>query len=759
MTFSYSACQFHPSDKGLFEDNISSMEIKKNILASGSSRPEGPFPKDANNRSFSENYYFTKKSAAGNKVPRYWLCYSAKLNCAYCEPCWLFADRCHPSFHPSWIQGINDWQGLSKKIKVHEQSHIHLNASIAYDMNKNNETLEYITESTFKENLQFWRNTLTRIIDVILHLAILNIPFRGHRENMNDPNSNSGNFLGIINLLAKYDRFLGELVQKHKHKTRYLSPKIQNELITLLGNSIRDSLIKIINHCQFFTIILDTTQDISKKDQLSVIIRYVTIINDGISGNPVDIQINETFLGFHEITDQTGSGISDFILSFLESNSIPISKCRGQGYDGAANMRGVYSGVQMKIKNQQPYAEYVHCASHNLNLILQDSCNHVEEIRNYYDQIQTIYNFFGHSIKRWNLLICMQNSTLVQKQKRYTLKTLSSTRWSSRFQTVTSIKYNYSIILKTVTKIILTSSNAEEKRTAQQIKNKMETFEFVLLTVLQAKILENVNIVSNLLQSKNMDLHRAVQLLDNCRETLVSFRNQYDEFFTECKNIARSWNTTTECAIRRVSRTRKHFDELAQDERICDPKKRFEICVFNGSLDIIISQIRIRFESMRTVNSNFNILDPKGALLCEDNELFFTEARKLVEAYPLDLSNEFLEQLLLTRNALKSQLRNAKSTYEAAKIIIVDFYCTSICIPEVCSAYILYLTLPVTTASAERSFSKLKLIKNYLRSTMTQTRLSSLAFINIENKMAREIDINIIVEEFAEKNARRRLCF
>ena len=68
----------------------------------------------------------------------------------------------------------------------------------------------------------------------------------------------------------------------------------------------------------------------------------------------------------------------------------------------------------------------------------------------------------------------------------------------------------------------------------------------------------------------------------------------------------------------------------------------------------------------------------------------------------------------------------------------------------------LFITLPVTVASAERSFSKLKMIKNYLRSTTGQDRLDELAMIAIENEEARELDLDNLINAFAEKNARRR---
>ena len=63
---------------------------------------------------------------------------------------------------------------------------------------------------------------------------------------------------------------------------------------------------------------------------------------------------------------------------------------------------------------------------------------------------------------------------------------------------------------------------------------------------------------------------------------------------------------------------------------------------------------------------------------------------------------------------------------------------------------------PITVASAERSFSKLKLLKNYLRSTMTQERLNDLATLCVE-KLLDEININKIIDDFISQDARRNL--
>jgi hypothetical protein len=79
------------------------------------------------------------------------------------------------------------------------------------------------------------------------------------------------------------------------------------------------------------------------------------------------------------------------------------------------------------------------------------------------------------------------------------------------------------------------------------------------------------------------------------------------------------------------------------------------------------------------------------------------------------------------------------------------------CFPNISIALRIILTIPVTSASAERSFSKLKLIKTYLRNTMTQNKLSGLAMLSIENEMATELDFDSIIDAFAAKKSRKKI--
>ncbi|GFW98931.1 hypothetical protein TNCV_4655581 [Trichonephila clavipes] len=87
---------------------------------------------------------------------------------------------------------------------------------------------------------------------------------------------------------------------------------------------------------------MDTTQDLSKTDKLSVVFRCIKIKEkDDV---PNEIKICESFVGLKSVADCTAQGIKTEILNTIEKYGIDLSKCRGQGYDGANVISGVYGG-------------------------------------------------------------------------------------------------------------------------------------------------------------------------------------------------------------------------------------------------------------------------------------------------------------------------------------------------------------------------------------------------------------------------------
>ncbi|XP_052622865.1 uncharacterized protein LOC128128093 [Lactuca sativa] len=108
-------------------------------------------------------------------------------------------------------------------------------------------------------------------------------------------------------------------------------------------------------------------------------------------------------------------------------------------------------------------------------------------------------------------------------------------------------------------------------------------------------------------------------------------------------------------------------------------------------------------------------------------------------------------------NSVKKMLPDEayKSRSPWTSIQIMEYARRMDMFPNVLVAYKILLTVPVMVASAERSFSKLKLLKSYLRSTMTQERLNGLAILSIESDFLKNIDYCKIRDVFASKNARR----
>ena len=86
------------------------------------------------------------------------------------------------------------------------------------------------------EKTNFWQNILKRLANVTSMLAKCNLPFRRSSEELSK--NNKGNCLSIIQLLAKYDSVLDKLLQLPKGSPKYLSPLIQNQLISVLAEEV-----------------------------------------------------------------------------------------------------------------------------------------------------------------------------------------------------------------------------------------------------------------------------------------------------------------------------------------------------------------------------------------------------------------------------------------------------------------------------------------------------------------------------------------
>ena len=126
--------------------------------------------------------------------------------------------------------------------------------------------------------------------------------------------------------MAQYDNVLGEFISLLSSAVKYLSHPIQKELIALIGKTFKRSLVSKINEAPFWSVNLDTTSDITRVEQLSVVVHWVKVTDNSV-------EPTESFLGFIEVTTSDAQRLVDTTKRFLEKIGINILKLRGQCYE------------------------------------------------------------------------------------------------------------------------------------------------------------------------------------------------------------------------------------------------------------------------------------------------------------------------------------------------------------------------------------------------------------------------------------------
>lgn len=255
--------------------------------------------------------------------------------------------------------------------------------------------------------------------------------------------------------------------------------------------------------------------------------------------------------------------------------------------------------------------------------------------------------------------------------------------------------------------------------------------------------------------TRELDLHKASECLNLSVKNLKECRNNYINLKNEAIGISRSWNINPEFEDKRQLKPKKHFDEANTNYLFSSRENYFRINIYYKVFDIVINQIGNRFEGMELFVKKFRFLCPQVLITLPEKELFMS-AETLQQTYSSDLSATFPLEIVALCMPLKEKIASLQSIKDFAVFLIVENNTLSSNFPEVTTALLLFLTLPVSVATAERSFSKLKIIKNYLRNSSSQTRLTNLAILSIEAQEAAKMDNNHLIKNFAEAKARKK---
>lgn len=743
---------FYPTDPVLFRESAMTPDRVRSLILTGPCQPGlndqfSDFPANSRGRKFKTHWYYMDMDTSNPNKVRNWLIYSPRSNKMYCFYCWLMLSLKTNSVWGNIRIGISNFKKGIEKIKLHEESGSHREMQNKFVVTK----LRLIKDKTIIheqlrveiEDIKRNREALKRIIDVILFLGKQNIPLRGHKETSDG--KNKGNFIEFMEFLKKYDVILADHMSNAKKNALYTSPQIQNEILNLLGQHIRKSIVTDIIRAKYFTLIVDSTIDISKKDQMSLSIRYVN--EYGFA--------EERFLKFIDLPSASADTFYKSILTEIATLKIDISLCRGQAYDGASTMSGCIKGLQTRIKEHAPQAIYIHCVAHKLNLCLVESISSCTEIKLFFGTLEQLYVFITESLPRLKIFERIQKES---DEKKMSLKKLSTTRWASHSKAVNSVFQNVQVIIETLENIVNgeITLNARQMAEANGLLKYVKTFEFVFMLIFWKDVLGKIYSLSNYLQKVEINLNTVAKLIKSTIVDLKKLRGDdtcFNIFESDAKQLARRCGISDEYFSKRHKKV-KHFHDEKADANIENcPRKKFQINVIYVTLDTFIQTLTERFEDFLQIANKFICLEADVISSTIDN---INCLKDLSTFYKSDINDSLITDEYKSFCALFQQLKKEEITLKTDEILpyLISNKLES-SFPNIFIIYKIYLTIATNSSNAERSFNRLKNIKTYNRSTMTEQRLNDIAILNIECDYVKSLDLSDVLDKFKSIKTRR----
>ena len=655
-----------------------------------------------------------------------------------------------------------------------------------------------------KREVEANRKVMLRIVDTILLLGKQELAFRGHNESLaSDTSTNVGNFLETLKFLAKYDEVIDahikkvqaqhEILAKKKigtkkrdksrrfgrgNKLTFLSNDIQTKLIDIISKEIISVLTNMISDCMAWALIADTTPDVSKDEQLSICVRIV-----GRDGS-----ISEHLLFCLRVSSTTSTELFKSIRGQLEEHGIQFDNLVAQTYDGASNMSGKYNGLQQLVKEVAgEKVLFVHCYAHTLNLVLSDVASASLEIGQLFDCLQKLYVIFSKSQPIGEVFKKYQEEAGLPV---LAVKRINTVRWNAREFSLDLFLKRYDCIQRTLYKVSIDQKFDTEKRsTASSLHETFSTKNFLACAYLFREIFATTGPLSRLLQSVNIDFGKALSLIDSSLAQLIKLRDSPENVIglVDKDFVNTSWKE------KRIVRRRLMPGETSRDEPHQTAEMTWRANVFCVAIDSVISGIKNRFEKSRHVLEAFDIFSPNKfksfsrryktctsitkdiAKFCDtyaiDQDLCAKELYSFANSFhrfsissnsistttnddndiedDTDFENEIEAECFVNNNDgddNDEETVNEPTFIDCFQLLTNETYKLYDAYPILRRVYAIIVAIPISSSSAERSFSTLKRIKTRLRSSMLQGRLQGLMLMSNERKILSSLKNERIVD-------------
>ena len=746
-----------PNDPALFINRRVTSDVINFLI----NRPCHPntdyrFPQTSGGRSFLSDW-FVSTQPNGYCNTRKWLSYSKSRDCAFCLTCLLFGG---PSADSCWtVAGYQGWHSCHgvRGIERHESSSSHRQSEVVRYQWQNKCRVDRNLVARNTVAVEHNRRVVYVAVKAIKYLATEMTALLGHR-------SQDGKFLHLFREFAEFDPYAAGYLQslnevreretKRKPEVNLLSPLNIRRLLVTMKTLVVRNICDEVSTQKSFSIINDGTQDVSKKDAQAVLLRYVSM-QDGVV-RPV-----ERLVAVFTTGDSSGKGLCDKVVQIFSELSLDFEWLVGQSYDGAGNVSGKYCGLKARLLEHGDKALYVWCHAHRLNLVVEAVLQGSTAIRGTLGLLQELYNFFGGYKRHVAFAEAQQDAGHTV----HTLKRVSDTTrsWRSAEDGINTVLECYSTVVNALEELGSVSGDASTVNQAAGLLHRLQEFEVIVCMFVLQSILRVTGPVSRLLQGVACDFAVAATLIEGCLSQFQEVRSSVDEHWQKialmAKDFAVAHNISPEFASKRRRKVKRMPGEMAVDEPIHEREAAFKATVYIYALDTVLAQLQDRFSDANvSIMREMQYFSPKylmstsrdceptdidclctfykieSGIICRELSTFrplYRQMHSLVSVSDLlakqnrsrgvlfttsidnEGGGEELEEEELEEGTVQTDAMDSLNTWTDHSFIKPFRAVTELSgFPGLTWLYRILVTLAVTSSSAERAMSRLKIIES-----------------------------------------------
>ncbi|XP_065920227.1 zinc finger MYM-type protein 1-like [Dysidea avara] len=316
---------------------------------------------------------------------------------------------------------------------------------------------------------------------------------------------------------------------------------------------------------------------------------------------------------------------------------------------------------------------------------------------------------------------------------------------------ISSILKNYKILMAALDKI--QEGHDEYAAKASGLLSRMEDFNTFFGLKLSYLIFAPAEQCSTNIQAVDITVQEAMKGANVLVSHLDSLRKEtmFGRFYLN--TIEESKSMTGEPRNRKLPR--RLDDGPSEAHRHSSPKDMYRQTYYEA-IDVVAEEVKRRFDQPDICM----IRDIENLLLKSANEgTIDLLSKKIIKFLGVDVNIKRLKvQLAMLPDVIKTAFDGSVKKVTNIRTITEAMTKSSLyqnMLSELDRLLLLYLTFPVTTATAERSFSSLHRVKSYLRNTLSACKLNNLLLMHVHQNRTDDLDLTKIAKAFIELNSRR----